>query len=481
MPSSEIQSSTHRGVYYLIALSMWEYFSYYGMRALLVLYLSQSLLFSDHHAYALYGAYTSMVYVTPMLGGIVADRLFGYRCLMVVGHVVLFSMTSNLSLYVALAIIICGYGLFKSNISCVLGMLYDRKDKGRDSAFSLMYVGGNIGGFLAPIVCAYVAHEWGWHAGFGAAGCGMAIGLVIFYCGRRHFKGLETPPSKLVSQRGFVRPQGWLTFMAGTVVAAGIFTVILMQLWDGWVIALGVVVAAYMLIKLFARCDKSERKSLSLILMVMIFGLIFWAFDQQIGSSMVLFAQRNVIRHIGSFVVPAAVFPSVNSFSVLISGFAVAWLWRFLRKRGMTVSTLVKIACGMLFLTLGFLCLTLGAKVAMSHGHVNMVPLVAGLMLMGLAELFVDPIALAEITRLNPANSVGFLAGAYLLLTGSVANFLAAKIATFSSVKENAEHMVNLVSAAAHYHQVFLGITVVSLCATGLLLLVAFFVRFLVR
>ncbi|WP_229597677.1 oligopeptide:H+ symporter, partial [Serratia marcescens] len=188
--------SQPRAIYYVVAIQIWEYFSFYGMRALLILYLTHQLGYTDSRAIDLYSAYASLVYVTPILGGWLADRLLGNRvaviagaALMTLGHIVLgLSAVSAQSLYLALAIIICGYGLFKSNISCLLGELYPAQDSRREGGFSLLYAAGNVGSILAPIACGLAAERYGWHVGFALAGIGMFAGLAIFLLGGRHFR-----------------------------------------------------------------------------------------------------------------------------------------------------------------------------------------------------------------------------------------------------------------------------------------------------
>ncbi|MFR4488052.1 MAG: oligopeptide:H+ symporter [Escherichia coli] len=168
-------------IYYVVALQIWEYFSFYGMRALLILYLTNQLKYSDNHAYELFSAYCSLVYVTPILGGFLADKVLGNRMavmlgalLMAIGHVVLGASEIHPSfLYLSLAIIVCGYGLFKSNVSCLLGELYEPTDPRRDGGFSLMYAAGNVGSIIAPIACGFAQEEYSWAMGFGLAAVGM--------------------------------------------------------------------------------------------------------------------------------------------------------------------------------------------------------------------------------------------------------------------------------------------------------------------
>lgn len=214
--------SQPRAIYYIVAIQIWEYFSFYGMRALLILYLTHQLGFDDNHAISLFSAYASLVYVTPILGGWLADRLLGNRTaviagalLITLGHVVLgIDTNSTFSLYLALAIIICGYGLFKSNISCLLGELYDENDHRRDGGFSLLYAAGNIGSIAAPIACGLAAQWYGWHVGFALAGGGMFIGLLIFLSGHRHFQSTRSMDKKALTSVKFALPVwSWLVVM----------------------------------------------------------------------------------------------------------------------------------------------------------------------------------------------------------------------------------------------------------------------------
>ena len=188
-----------------------------------------------------------------------------------------------------------------------------------------------------------------------------------------------------------------------------IFTVILQQLWVGWLLIITTVITLYFLGKLFLRCPREQQKGLFIIAFIMVFALVFWAFDQQGGSSISLFIERNVIKQLGSWSIPTANFQSINPAGILIGGFFVAWLWRYLHRKGIHIAALLKIAVGMLVLTFGFFFISWSARLAIPMGHVPMTGVVVGMLLIGLSELFIDPIALAEITRLNPANSVGFL------------------------------------------------------------------------
>lgn len=427
--------SQPRAIYYIVAIQIWEYFSFYGMRALLILYLTHQLGFNDSHAIDLFSAYASLVYVTPILGGWLADRLLGNRTaviagalLMTLGHIVLgVESDSTWSLYLALAIIICGYGLFKSNISCLLGEMYEPDDHRRDGGFSLLYAAGNIGSIAAPIACGLAAQWYGWHVGFALAGIGMFIGLIVFLSGHRHFRhtqGVNQPALRAVK---FVLPTwGWLVLML--CAAPLFFTLLLQNNWSGYLLALVCAVATVIVARIMLRFPE-HRRALWQIILLMLTGTLFWVLAQQGGSSISLFIDHFVNRHWLSFEVPTALFQSVNAVAVMTAGVVLAWLARPESSISSALRVWLKFAFGLVLMGAGFMLLALNAHGAQLHGQASMGMMVAGLALMGFAELFIDPVAMAQITRLNLPGITGVLTGIYMLATGSVANWLAGVVA----------------------------------------------------
>ncbi|HBW8746588.1 TPA: MFS transporter [Klebsiella pneumoniae] len=412
--------SQPRAIYYIVAIQIWEYFSFYGMRALLILYLTHQLGFDDSHAISLFSAYASLVYVTPILGGWLADRLLGNRTaviagalLMTLGHVVLgVESTSAWSLYVALAIIICGYGLFKSNISCLLGELYAHDDPRRDGGFSLLYAAGNVGSIAAPIACGLAAQWYGWHIGFALAGIGMFIGLMIFLSGSRHFRhtrGVDKPALRAVK---FVLPTwGWLLVML--CLAPVFFTLLLQNNWSGYLLAIVCLFAAQMVARIMIKAPE-HRRALWQIVLLMLAGTLFWVLAQQGGSSISLFIDHFVNRRLLNWDVPTALFQSVNAIAVMGGG---------------------------------FMLLALNARHGAADGQASMGMMVAGLAMMGFAELFIDPVAMAQITRLNMPGVTGVLTGIYMLATGAVANWLAGVVA-----QQTTESQISDTAIAAYQH-----------------------------
>ncbi|WP_368750600.1 POT-type proton-dependent oligopeptide transporter [Klebsiella pneumoniae] len=411
--------SQPRAIYYIVAIQIWEYFSFYGMRALLILYLTHQLGFDDSHAISLFSAYASLVYVTPILGGWLADRLLGNRTaviagalLMTLGHVVLgVESTSAWSLYVALAIIICGYGLFKSNISCLLGELYAHDDPRRDGGFSLLYAAGNVGSIAAPIACGLAAQWYGWHIGFALAGIGMFIGLMIFLSGSRHFRhtrGVDKPALRAVK---FVLPTwGWLLVML--CLAPVFFTLLLQNNWSGYLLAIVCLFAAQMVARIMIKAPE-HRRALWQIVLLMLAGTLFWVLAQQGGSSISLFIDHFVNRRLLNWDVPTALFQSVNAIAVMAAGVVLA----------------------------------LNARHGAADGQASMGMMVAGLAMMGFAELFIDPVAMAQITRLNMPGVTGVLTGIYMLATGAVANWLAGVVA-----QQTTESQISDTAIAAYQH-----------------------------
>ena len=249
-------ASQPRAIYYVVALQIWEYFSFYGMRALLILYLTNQLKYNDTHAYELFSAYCSLVYVTPILGGFLADKVLGNRMavmlgalLMAIGHVVLGASEIHPSfLYLSLAIIVCGYGLFKSNVSCLLGELYEPTDPRRDGGFSLMYAAGNVGSIIAPIACGYAQEEYSWAMGFGLAAVGMIAGLVIFLCGNRHFTHTRGVNKKVLRATNFLLPNwGWLLVLL--VATPALITILFWKEWSVYALIVATIIGLGVLAK----------------------------------------------------------------------------------------------------------------------------------------------------------------------------------------------------------------------------------------
>ena len=436
--SDLVNESGHpKGLYVLFGAEMWERFSYYGMRALLVLYMTDHMSFSDDAAYGVYGAYTALVYATPVFGGMIADKILGFRkavmlggTLMALGH---FAMAMESMLYVALAFLIVGNGFFKPNISSIVGKLYKKGDPRRDAGFTIFYMGINLGAFLSPIVCGWLGQEVGWHWGFGLAGIGMIIGLVNFALGSHRFAGLAEPPAT-DNHSVQVRNQ-WLVYI-GAFLAVGVawFLVRQTELVGYMLNGFGIFVLAALVAYMISKCSSDERRALIVALVLTAYSVLFWSFFEQAGSSLNLFTERNVNKSFfGWFEIPASVFQAVNAGFIVLLAPVFSMLWRGLAARGREPSTPVKFGLALIQLGLGFVALWAGAILFSEAGVVALGWLILGYLLHTTGELCLSPVGLSMITRLSPMRIVGLMMGVWFLAS-AYAQYVAAGIARLMSI-----------------------------------------------
>jgi len=436
---------------YLVFTETWERFSFYGMKALLVFYLSKAFSFDDQAAYAIYGSYTALVYATPVLGGLLADRVLGFRKAVLIGGVLMalghFAMVvPNLQVfYGALALLICGNGFFKPNISSLVGRLYATDDPRRDSAFTLFYMGINLGAFLAPIACGYLGERIGWHWGFGLAGVGMLLGLFVFLRAQPLLAGLAEPPPRAQGARVFggLSANAWVYL--GTVLAVVVAWQLVQHgvLVGSLLIALGVAAFLGLCVYLLRLPDAVARGRLGVALLLTAFSVVFWAFFEQTGTSMSLFTDRVVNRSLLGALIPASQFQSVEGLFILLLAPVFSWLWLFLARRRLEPNTPLKFALGTILLGLGFVALYTGAVTSRATGVVPMFWLILCYCLHATGELCLSPIGLSMVTKLAPAGVTGVLMGTWFLAY-SFAQYVAALIAQLTGVKTHGPSATSL-------------------------------------
>jgi len=436
-----------RALFTLFFAELWERFSFYGMRSLLVLYMTKVLFDhltiaqADERAYGIYGAYGALVYGAPVLGGMLADRFMGFRnaiiwggILMAVGH---FIMTfEHLSIFfIALSLIVAGNGFFKPNISSFLGTFYEKDDPRKDRAFTIFYMGINVGAFLAPVTCGYLGETYGWHYGFGLAGLGMVIGVLVFWRNLKHMgdKGLPPNPEQYNKKvLAGLTPKHLIILGSIAIVPLFSFLLNVNELMSLIMIILGVLILGILIYQAF-RHDKVDGQRLGVIIILAFFHTLFWAFFEQAGSSLTTFADRNVDRVVLGSEIPTSMFQSVNPLFIVLLAPLISWLWSFLKKRKMEPYTPSKFSLGLLQLGLGFGVLVLGGM--FFSGSDALVPLVF-LILMYLlhttGELFLSPVGLSMVTKLSPGKIVGFVMGAWFLSI-AFAHHLAGIIAKYTS------------------------------------------------
>ncbi len=443
-----------KGLYVLFFSEMWERFCYYGMRVLLTLYLVKSLLKGDAQAALIYGAYTGLVYAAPILGGRMADKFLGYKfavilggILMAIGEFIILLGTEN-SLLLGMGALIIGNGYFKANISTIVGKLYADGDTRRDSGFTIFYIGINIGALLATTVVAYIGETYGFEKGFALAGIGMLLGIFIFWSGRAKYSmapGVEIPEAGKKKILGPLNLAQLITIGSLFLIPLCYLLILNNQMLN-WIFLGLFIFVAYSLITAGIKEDKLNGtkiwrdRMISLIIFMMI-NIVFWACFEQAGTSLTLFADRNVNRDIFGWTMPASMTQFFNPAFIIIFGslFSVMWIKLSQIKRNPNIP--MKFAFGIFQLGLGFLITYIGYKFSKD----NLVPLLTLLFLYMLhttGELFLSPIGLSMVTKLSPKNMAATSMGAWFL-SFAIANFLGGQIAALTGSGHGQEQKVD--------------------------------------
>ena len=424
-----------KGLFICFATEMWERFSYYGMRALLILYLTKHWEFTDATSYLIYGAYTSLVYIMPVFGGMLADQILGSKkavtygaILLVFGHLGMTVESNEQIFYLSLALIVSGVGFLKPNISTMVGALYDEGDPRRDSGFTIFYMGINIGAFTATLLCGYLGEEIGWAYGFGAAGIGMLLGLFIFLWGQKYLEGLAEPPSnKYMTKVNGISYENWAYISGVVMVLVTWFLVQNSQLVGQLLGGFGIIFIGAWLLYALLKCAPEERDRLIVVGILILFSLIFWALFEQAGSSLNILTDRGVDRVIFGWEVPASMFQSLNAGFIFTIAPLFALLWISLAKRNMEPSTPIKFSIGIVLVGLGFLALVYGMN--SSEGlQTGVIWIVLIYLLHTLGELCLSPVGLSSVTKLSPQRIVGFMMGMWFFASAA-GNYVASLIA----------------------------------------------------
>jgi len=390
-----------KGLYILFLTEMWERFSFYGMRALLVLFLVSSVNGSNpgfgwtsSEALKLYGIYTFLVYLSSIPGGILADKLIGQKkavilggLLLVAGHSIL-AFQSLTTFYIGLALVIAGVGCLKPNISTMVGGLYPKGDDRRDKGFTIFYIGINVGAFLAGIIIGYVGETLGWHYGFGLAGIGMALGLIVFIAGNKYLKGVgeATRTLSAADQKIISKP---LTTI--------------------------------------------EKDRIKVMLLSFLMIIVFWGAFEQAGGLMNLYASEKTNRMIAflNWTVPATWFQSVNSFFIITLGIPIAAFWFNRKRNGKEASSIFKIAIGVIIMGWGFLFMSAASIQHQNEGASAMYWLILAYMFHTIGELSASPVALSYITKLAPMKYASIMMGLFFAATG-LGNYVAGWVGVWS-------------------------------------------------
>lgn len=441
-----------KGLYVLFVTEMWERFSYYGMRALFVLFMAKAMLFDKAFASQIYGSYTGLVYLTPLLGGYMADRYWGNRKSIIIGGVLMaigqlfmfFAGTYYQEIEIAaplmftgLGFLIIGNGFFKPNISTMVGQLYQAGDKRVDSAFTIFYMGINLGAFIAPLLCGYLgdtgnAADFRW--GFMAACVGMIVSLILFITLKNKY--LVTPTGEQIgekpnsarevkSETDVAAPVNYTAMGIWAAVFGGLLYMFHFQAEMDWIgsFIFSLTIAAPGYIITDPTLSKVERQRIWVIYIAAFFVIFFWAAFEQAGASLTYFAEEQTNREIFGTTIPTSYFQSINAVAIVIFAPLFVWLWGWMGKRNMEPASPFKQAMGLFLLAMGYLVIAFGVKGIDPSTKLSMVWLVSLYTIHTFGELCLSPIGLSMVNKLAPVKLASLLMGVWFLSTAAANKF----------------------------------------------------------
>lgn len=440
-----------RGLATLFFTEMWERFSYYGMRAILVLFMVDAinrggLGLDDKTATAIYGLYTMFVYLLALPGGWLADKFLGLQKAIWYGGIIIalghFSMAipGNNTFYLGLILIVIGTGLLKPNISSIVGGLYgDDEQARRDAGFSIFYMGINIGAFIAPLITGYLGEGINWHYGFAAAGVGMVFGLVQYKLTEKYLGNIGREPEQIddpvkqLKRHKSIRNGLWIISILFIIVVAGamtdVYTINPVAIADAsGIIIFFLVIAYFLYVYIAEELTGDQKKKIGVIAALFIFSAIFWSGFEQAGSSLNLFAERYTDRNIFGWLMPASWLQSVNPIFIITLAPVFGWLWVALAKKNLEPSTPAKFALGLIFLGLGFLVMMFASYYVIGGNQVLPTWLIMTYLLHTTGELCLSPVGLSAVTKLAPKKLVGQMMGIWFMSI-AFGNLIAGRVA----------------------------------------------------
>lgn len=432
------------GLYILFFTELWERFSYYGMRAILTLYMlakvsseNPGLGWDEGKALAIYGWYTMLVYVASVPGGILADKIFGQKksvmiggWLLVAGHGVL-SIEQDWAFYTGLLLIVLGVGMLKPNVSTMVGGLYKEGDPRRDKGFSIFYIGINVGAAIAGIAVGIVAKTYGWHYGFGLAAVGMVVGQLVYVYGQRFLKQVGNPPDKKDMDENSVSINEIFKTMLSTKKSLTVVLLLAALSVVAPIVFMETEVVAYIIFFLFLSTvvgfmmtvfedlgSKIEKDRFIVLLLSFLIVIVFWGAFEQAGGLLNIYAQQKTDRFIGGWEIPAAFLQSLNPIYIIIFGIPVAMFWQWIKNKGKEASSIFKMAIGVIIMGLGFLFMVFATIQYDQMGEAAIYWLVLAYLLHTIGELSASPVALSFITKLAPLRYGALMMGIYFAATG---------------------------------------------------------------
>jgi proton-dependent oligopeptide transporter, POT family len=467
----DMLKSQPKGLYLLFLTEAWERFGFYMVQTLLILYMTKGLAYSDTHAYLLYGAFSSMLYLTPVVGGYLADHYIGFRQSIVWGAILLsfgyalMSIQDPRVLFLGLSIVIIGNGFFKPNVSSIVGDLYKPEDPRRDGGFTIFYMGINLGALLPPLFAGALVAAYTWGTGFLAASLGMIISLVTFIVGRKWIHDIGNVPQASPLRHG-KKGRFYSVMFIGILVVVGLMHVLFSfpKIANIVLITASLAIVGSVLFFLFKEKHEQRNKLFACLILILI-SVGFWALYNQTFTSLMLFADRNMSKHWLWFTINAEFTQFFNPFFIIVLSPILSAFWIWLDQRKSNPSTPSKFCLGVLFMSLGYLILWTGIRF-LTHGpEVSPWLLVTSYFSQTIGELLLSPIGLAMVTRLSPRHLVGMMMGVWFL-TQAAAFSIGSTLATISDVPKDTPQAVSLLvysDAFLTYGLISLALAIISI------------------
>ena len=426
-------------LFYLCMTELWERFGFYVVQGMLVLFMSKSFGFPDNVCYTIQGVFTALAYISPIIGGFIADRLLGFKFSIICGGLflsagyVMLALPNTELFYLSLATIIVGNGLFKPNVSSLLGTLYEHGDPNRESGFTIFYIGINLGAVLAGTSSGYIKDHFGWNAGFGLASAGLILGLCMFMLGMRKFSSMRhnslmTPPKASLPIKGGV--------LLGCLFTIGLVSFLLQSsAITNWLFPILGAALLLLLTLLTLKQQHQDRQKLFVLSSLILSSIVFWMFFLQLFSSANLFIDRLVDKTAFGFSIPTTAFYTLEAIYVILLGPAFAWSWSTLSLNNKNPSPVIKFIIAIVFAGLGFVVLWLSTFFVNANSQVNLLWIVLSYFFITLGDLLLSPIGLSAVTTLAPRNLIGMMMGVWFVATGFGGRF-AGDLAKISSIPQ---------------------------------------------
>ena len=446
---------------------MWERFSFYGMRSLLTLFLTNKLLLSDVQSYGMFGVYASLVWGIPIFGGYIADKILGFQKSILIGSIIITSghltlalFSGKYSLLIGLGLVISGTGFFKSNISGLIGQLYPKDSPHRNIGFTIFYIFINVGGFFAPLLCGLVGDLFGWHAAFSLAGFGMLIGAIVLFTQRKSFKNIGLPPMKYRNNNKIV-----MQIFIGGILVSPIFSFIIYHYaFFQYILPFSGLIFLCFLYKEVKICSKKEILHIKIIILSMFMIMLSGAFIEQSATSINLCIDRNVERNFAEHIIPTAAFQSIDPLTVLIFGPIITAVWGYYNRKGIEINPGIKFFLAFFCVVVSYYVFYLGCLYHNVNYKISLNYVLIGMVILSLADIFIYPLVLSMCSQLSPKHLQGLLMGG-VMLSISLSQLFGSLLASLAAIPKTENATFDTELSLSVYKDLFFNQTILAVIA----------------